>query len=84
MFTADKPSAMFSLHKTPRRHHVKQAISAIGSTLFSGLTVVLVATAIIQLRAKIPIPRLVPNGDHGNDAVVISNPAVSILLGRPN
>ena len=74
---------MFSLHNNPNEYQEKQAIRAIAKSLLSGLMVDFVATATIQLKASSPIPKLVPNGDHGIEAVVITSPANCILLGRP-
>ena len=53
------------------------------SSLCLGLIVVFVTRATTQLRASSPIPRLVPNSDQGNEAVVIASPTNCILLGRP-
>ena len=80
MFVAASPSVKSLLHNMPKAHHENPAMRALGSRSFEGFTVVFVATATTQLNARIPMPTLVPNGDHGREATVMNNPSDCILL----
>ena len=84
MIVALMPSVMLSENRIPTALIKKRPARDNGRTLLSGLSVFLLSAEITQLKAIIPIPRLVPKGDQGRESRVKLNPRAIILFGWPN
>ena len=78
------PSVMLSENRIPNALIKKRPARDSGRTLFLGLSVFLLRAEITQLKAIMPIPRLVPKRDHGRESRVKLNPRAIILFGWPN
>ncbi len=78
------PSVMLSENRIPTALIKKRPARDNGSTLFWGLSVFFFKAEITQLKAIMPIPRLVPKGDQGRESRVKLNPRAIILFGWPN
>ena len=78
------PSVMLSENRIPTALIIKRPARDNGRTLYWGLSVFLLRAEITQLKAIMPIPRLVPKGDQGRESRVKLNPRAIILFGWPN